>query len=173
MGSHEPPEQWAPAESLDPTPVWKQYALIALLGLAFVTAVGAYTVLAALPDVVTPPAAVPGGRVVLAVSEHPPGTTKLVAVGGWQNSFYLTNLGGDYVAVRKWWSPDVGGRELCGIDLLESSGGARFRDPCGGATFDAGGAVVSGTARRGLDRYLVARKGARLIVNVDHVIQGK
>ncbi len=173
MGTLEPPEHWAPAESLDPTPVWKQYALVALLAVAFVAVVGAYAFVALLPDVVTPPAALPGGRVVLAVSDHPPGTTKAIGVAGAQQAFYLTNLGGDFVAVRAWWSPEVGAREPCRVDLVESDAVARFRDPCGGSTFDARGRVVSGSAPRGLDRYLVSRKGDRLIVNIDHLIQGK
>lgn len=175
MGSHEPPEHWAPPESLDPTPVWKQYALVAILALAFVAGVGAYAYVAVLPDVVTPPAALPG-RVVLAASDHPPGTTKVVALDGWEDVFYLSNLGDDYVAVTRWWSPTVGARERCGVDLLASSpagSDSRFTDPCTGSTFDARGRVTSGSAPRGLDRYLVSRKGDRLIVNTDHLIQGK
>ena len=175
MGTPEPPEHWAPPESLDPTPVWKQYLLVGLMALAFLGVVGAYTCVAALPDVVTPPAAVPG-RVVLAISEHPPGTTKVVAVAGWRDAFYLSALGNDYVAVARWWSPQVGGAELCGIDLIaapSAGSAARFSDPCSGSTFDVHGRVVSGSAPRGLDRYLVSRKGDRLIVNTDHLIQGK
>ena len=173
MGTSEPPEHWAPPDSLDPTPVWKQYALALVLALAFAAAVGAYAYAAVLPDVVAPPAALPGGRVVLAGSQFPPGTTKVVGVGGWERSFYLTNLGRDYAAVRKWWSAEVGGNELCGVDLVESDPSGRFRDACTGSTFDVQGRVVSGSAPRGLDRYLVSRKGDRLIVNTDHLIQGK
>ncbi len=172
MGTLEPPEHWAPAESLDPTPVWKQYVLVALLALAFVAAAGVYAYAAVLPDVVAPPAALPG-RVVLAASEHPPGTTKAVGVAGAQQAFYLTNLGGEYVAVRTRWSAEVAGREPCGVDLIESDPVARFRDPCTGSAFDARGTVVRGPAPRGLDRYLVSRRGDRLIVNTDHLIQGK
>lgn len=174
MASHEPPEQWAPPDSLDPTPVWKQYVLVALLVLAFLAVAGAYAYVAILPDVVTPPAALPG-RVVLAASDHPPGTTKVVALGGWEEVFYLSNLGEDYVAVSRWWSSAVGAKERCGVDLLEAptaGSGSRFVEPCGGSTFDARGRVTSGPAPRGLDRYLVSRKGDRLIVNTDHVIQG-
>lgn len=172
MGSFEPTEHWAPPDSLDPTPVWKQYVLVALLALAFVALAGVYAYVAVLPDVVTPPAALPG-RVVLAASDHPPGTTKVVALAGWEETFYLSNLGEEYVAVARWWSPTVGSRDRCGIDLAETRADSRFVDPCSGSTFDARGAVVSGSASRGLDRYLVSRKGDRLIVNTDHLIQGR
>jgi len=67
----QPPEHWAGAASLDPTPVWKQYLLIAfgVLGALVLVLVVAYFALGV--QLATPPAAVPGGRVVLALSEIP------------------------------------------------------------------------------------------------------
>src|SRR2546428_13598061 len=67
----QPAEHWAGAESLDPTPVWKQYILVALLlvvGLVVVVIVAA-TALA--PQFAVPPALVPGDRLVLAASDIP------------------------------------------------------------------------------------------------------
>ena len=52
----QPAEHWAGAESLDPTPVWKQFALIGIfLALGLVLA-GGVAVFAAAPQLVTPPA---------------------------------------------------------------------------------------------------------------------
>lgn len=170
MGTSEPPEQWAPAESLDPTPVWKQYALVAILALGFLALSGVYAYLAVLPDVVTPPAALPG-RVVLSTGDHPPGTTKLVDIAGADRSFYLVRFGAeDAVALRTVWSPQVGGAQ-CRV-ALASQGPVRFGDTCTRSSFDERGMVVAGDAPRSLDRYLVSRKGDRLVVNLDHVIQG-
>ena len=42
MAFDEPEEHWAPPDSLDPTPVWKQYIVVVLLGVA-VVAFGAVT----------------------------------------------------------------------------------------------------------------------------------
>src|SRR3989442_5680817 len=67
----QPPELWAGPESLDPTPVWKQFALVGLflfLGLVLVGVVAAFAVA---PQLVTPPALVPGGRLVLPLSALP------------------------------------------------------------------------------------------------------
>ncbi|TMC29427.1 MAG: hypothetical protein E6J27_05540 [Chloroflexi bacterium] len=67
----QPAEHWAGPESLDPTPVWKQYVLIALLlvvGLVIIVAVG-LTALA--PEIVTPPSMVFGDRLVLAATDIP------------------------------------------------------------------------------------------------------
>src|SRR5436190_13765682 len=68
----QPPEHWAGPESLDPTPVWKQFALIGIflfLGLVLLTGVAAVAIA---PQVVTPPALVPGDRLVLPLSALPP-----------------------------------------------------------------------------------------------------
>src|SRR5256886_12453142 len=68
----QPPELWAGPESLDPTPVWKQFLLIGLflvIGLVLVVGVAAVAVA---PQLVTPPALVPGDRLVLPLSALPP-----------------------------------------------------------------------------------------------------
>ncbi len=178
MGSDEPVEHWAGPESLDPTPVWKQYLVVVLLALAFLGLGAAYAYVAVLPDAVTPPAAIPG-RVILAVADHPPGTTKKITLGG--DPFYLGRLGDEFYAISATWSPAVGGPARCAVRLVyeailvDGADAAKtpYVDDCTSSLFDARGAVVSGSAPRGLDRYLVSRKGDRLIVNTDHLIQGK
>ena len=61
----QPPELWAGPESLDPTPVWKQFLLIGLLLLGAIALVVGVSAVAVAPLVVAPPALVPGDRLVL------------------------------------------------------------------------------------------------------------
>ena len=72
----QPADHWAGPESLDPTPVWKQYLLVALLLFGGLIAVLVVSLLAILPQIVTPPALVPGDRLVLSLS----GTSAAAAV---------------------------------------------------------------------------------------------
>lgn len=67
----QPVEHWAGPGSLDPTPVWKQYLVVALFVVValLLVATVAYSALAV--ELATPPASVIGGRVVLAVSDTP------------------------------------------------------------------------------------------------------
>ncbi|MBM4434577.1 MAG: hypothetical protein FJ028_05655, partial [Chloroflexi bacterium] len=51
--------------------MWKQYILVALLLLASLILIAAVSIPALLPTLVTPPAAVPGGRIVLALADMP------------------------------------------------------------------------------------------------------
>ena len=187
MGFDEPAEHWAPPDSLDPTPVWRQYLVVVLLGFAVIAVAALYAYVASLPDVVTPPAVLPG-RVVLSSLQYPKGTTQRVAIAGPDATFYLTYAGSEPVAVRATWSPELGGPTTCSIVLpgetftqpdgssrrvfVRTDSGIEFVDSCTSSTFDARGQRVDGSAPRGLDRYLVSRKGDRLIVNTDHVIQG-
>jgi len=67
----QPAEHWAGAESLDPTPVWKQYILIALLLFGGLIVVLVVSLVAILPQIATPPALVPGDRLVLPVADLP------------------------------------------------------------------------------------------------------
>ncbi len=169
MGTAEPPEHWAPPDSLDPTPVWKQYVLVGALVLFFVALAAVYGAAAVAPDVVRPPALVPGNRLVLSTGEYPPGTTKLVDLAGAGRAFYLVRFSlDDAIAVRARWGVEPG-REDCAVSLRATSG---FEDSCTRSAFDARGDVATGTAPRALDRYLVSRKGDRLIVNLDRPITG-
>ncbi|OLC57578.1 MAG: hypothetical protein AUH85_02970 [Chloroflexi bacterium 13_1_40CM_4_68_4] len=178
MGFDEPIDHWAPPDSLDPTPVWKQYLLVVLLGSAIFLFGAIYAYVAFLPDLVTPPAALPG-RVVLGALQYAPGTTQKVTIAGPDETFYLTYARGVPLAVRATWSPTVSVEAQCRITLVAedplfdpATGDAVFLDSCTHSVFGASGDVLAGSAPRGLDRYLVARKGDRLIVNTDHLIQG-
>jgi len=187
VGFDEPEEHWAPPDSLDPTPVWKQYILVVLLGAGVFVFAIVYAYIALLPDVVSPPAVLPG-RVILSALQYAPGTTQKVSLAGPNATFYLTYDKAEPIAVRATWSPAISSGSQCAIVLpgepipgapgksVETAGmaanAAVFLDACTLSVFDARGDRVAGSAPRGLDRYLVSRKGDRLIVNTDHIIQG-
>src|SRR5688500_6692940 len=65
----QPPEHWAGPESLDPTPVGKEFLVVGLLALAALGVIAVVSLFALAPMFVTPPALVPGGRLVLS-REH-------------------------------------------------------------------------------------------------------
>ena len=143
----QPAEHWAGAESLDPTPVWKQYVLIALLLVVGLVVVVIVAVTALAPTFATPPALVFGDRLVLASTTLPP-------VGGFVKvgppivddgrSFYLVQPEkGDVHALRV---QQRGQR-------LDLEGGRMF------VKVDA------------LDQYLVSVSGDRVIVNLSRVIE--
>ena len=151
----QPVEHWAGPGSLDPTPVWKQYALVAvfvfvLLVLVSVVAYGALAV-----ELATPPANVIGGRVVLAMSDAPAvgGSGKrygppLVDEG---HTFYLFQYRkGEFLAILS-----------SAIALLPPGGdlGVSVRDAVGGPPLT-------------FDRYLVSVEGAKVVVNTSRVING-
>jgi hypothetical protein len=118
----QPPEHWAGPDSLDPTPVWKQFLLVGellALGLVLVGGVAAFAVA---PQFVTPPALVVGDRLVLPLSELPPAGIGGAGTLATQIGPPLVDeartflLGRDLdrvgvVAVRARWSPTPGGAE--------------------------------------------------------------
>jgi hypothetical protein len=174
----QPPEHWAPPESLDPTPVWKQYVLVAVLlflSLGLIAAVSAFALAAQL---VPPPAVVPGGRVVLARAEAPPSGELPRRFGApllaEEDAFWLIQpAAGELVAVSAWWRPPDGAAPCpVGIATARGSDGAVFRAGCAAEepTFGPRGAPLA--APRGLDRYLVSVDGERVIVNVSRPIRG-
>jgi hypothetical protein len=150
----QPVEQWAGPESLDPTPVWKQYLLVAafvLVALVLV-AVVAYSALAV--ELATPPASVIGGRVVLAASDVPGvgSTPKLYGAPlvDAQHAFYLLQYKpGTFLAVRAAGFPDLTHGDW-GYSVADSPGGLP----------------------PSFDRYLVAVEGAKVVVNTSRVING-
>jgi len=115
----QPPEHWAGPESLDPTPVWKQFALIGVFLVVGLILLGGVALFAAAPQLVTPPALVPGDRLVLPLSALPP-----AGIGGAgavpnrigpplidEGRSFLLGRGIDrteLVAVRALWSPGLG-----------------------------------------------------------------
>ena len=176
----QPPEHWAGAESLDPTPVWKQYLLVAILlvvGLAAVVFVG---VAALAPQFVRPPALVPGDRLVLAATDLP-------SVGSARSfgtplvddarSFYLVQpQKGVVLALRAHWDAGDGGKE-CRLTTPPAAAHAAFsavdcfiRDISRGQPlFDLNGRSTNGY--RDLDQYLVSVTGDRVIVNLSRAIE--
>jgi hypothetical protein len=176
----QPAEHWAGPESLDPTPVWKQYVLIALLlvvGLVVIVGVG---VAALAPSFVTPPALVPGDRLVLPVSDIP-------AVGGARafgaplvddaHSFYLVQPEkGRLLALRAHWDARDGAKQ-CRLTTPPAATRQSFAAvDCfiaditrGQPLFDLSGRSTNGY--RDLDQYLVSVSGDRVIVNLSRVIE--
>jgi hypothetical protein len=185
VGTHyhdQPPEQWAAAESLDPTPVWKQYLLVAgLLALSLVL-IGVVAVAALMPTLVTPPAVVPGGRVVLAREAvpafgQPPARIGAPLVGDGQAFWIAEPVRGEIVAVRARWSPSEDAPE-CEVSAIPSITGTLWSF---GASCPAGvevlGSPIFGprgepiAAPRSLGRYLVSVDGERVIVNIAREIR--
>ena|SRR5438445_4980938 len=174
----QPPDHWAGPESLDPTPVWKQFALIGVFLLFGLVLLGGVAVFAAAPQLVTPPALVPGDRLVLP-------SAALRAVGSPPNDFgppvvddarrfWLVRLSSNNaVAFRAWWSPTSGGPE-CPVEIGGVGGALGYVASCERTLgriyrFDALGDPVAG-APRGLDRYLVSVSDDRVIVNLSRLI---
>jgi hypothetical protein len=177
----QPVEQWAGPESLDPTPVWKQYLLVAALLVVGLVAIVAISVAALAPLVVTPPALVAGDRLVLAATDIPAvgAPPKLIAtpILDERRSFWLTQpRKGEVYAIRRAWLYTPGGAEACTIDSMGGPASAdqrTFIGHCAGAhapTFSATGHSFEG-GLRDLDRYLVSVSGDRVIVNLSRVIE--
>jgi hypothetical protein len=177
----QPVEQWAGPGSLDPTPVWKQYILVALLLFVGLVVVVVFSAMALAPNFVTPPALVPGDRLVLAVSDLPAvgATPKLISLPVIDDgrSFWLTQpRKGEIYAIRRTWLPVPNGTERCVIDTMGGPSSIEQRTligHCGGAhapTFSATGHSFEGGVRD-LDQYLVSVSGDRVVVNLSRVIE--
>ena len=183
----QPTEQWAGPESLDPTPVWKQYLLVAILLVVGLAAIVFFGVAALAPQLVTPPALVPGDRLVLAASDIPPvgPAPKLIAspVIDDARSFYLVQpTKGQVLALRAHWRLTATEPE-CRI-VVASGGPPRFVatdckvfvPPSDVPQFTMAGDPIDNTrldasTPRGLDQYLVSVSGDRVIVNLSRVIE--
>lgn len=178
----QPPEHWAGPESLDPTPVWKQFALVGLFLFAGFWLLVGVAVVAAAPQLATPPALVIGSRLVLPLSALPPAN-----IGGAgvlpnpvgpplideSHRFWLGRVDNDVLAVRAVWSPGRGLKE-CPVQASvvgEKVGYIAFCDSASGGlfSFDGRGNPVA-NATRGLDRYLVSVSTDRVVVNLDRLI---
>jgi hypothetical protein len=175
----QPPELWAGPESLDPTPVWKQFTLVGvflLLGLVIVGVVAAFAVA---PQVVSPPALVPGERLVLAPSDVPPLGAPPKRVGpplvDDAHAFWIARVSDTEVAAfSTHWS--LRGATNCPVawtPTVNSSPTRMYTASCGGrfvtAFFTERGEPSAG-APRGLDRYLVSVSDDRVIVNLSRLI---
>ena len=144
--------------------------------------IGAVAFAALAPQLVTPPAAVPGGRVVLALDQMP-------SVGGEPHYYGAPLVGeadafwiaqpapGEFVAVPARWSPTDGGPD-CEVLALEPlvapvwGFGARCpegSEVLGSPIFGLRGEPIA--APRSLARYLVSVGGDRVIVNISREIR--
>src|SRR6266511_2247561 len=164
MGTHyhdQPPEQWAEPVSLDPTPVWKQYILVAALLLLSLIVIAVVAIPALLPTIVTPPAAVPGGRVVLALADMPAVGAEPKRIGAplisEDQAFYIAQpLKGEYAAVLARWDPYDDPAHACAVVPGSPLWGPR-------------GEPIA--APRSLARYLVSVDRDRVIVNISREIR--
>ena len=174
----QPPEHWAGPESLDPTPVSKQFALIGLFLLLGLVLVGVVAAFAVAPQVVSPPALVPGERLVLAPGEIPTRGAPPKRFGqplvDDAHAFWMARLSEtETVAFRALWS-DGHGRD-CPVswnDTLDGRPLRFFSASCKGSSpilFNDRGEAGPG-APRGLDRYLVSVSDDRVIVNLSRLI---
>ncbi len=183
MGTREadqPVEQWSGPESLDPTPVWKQYILVALLlflGLAVVIAV---SVTALAPLFVTPPALVPGDRLVLAAADVAQAAQAPKRIGSPflddQRAFWLAKAPtGIYSAVLTYWVLHDSDRpNFCQvhIDTRSAETPKGLVADCGlRGTYHFSADGIARDSARDVDRYLVSVSGDRVIVNLSRVIQ--
>lgn len=185
MGTHyhdQPPEHWAGPESLDPTPVWKQYLLVAALLVLSLVLIGGVAFVALAPQLVSPPAVVPGGRVILALADMPGVNEEPRFYGAplvdEEHAFWIAQpASGDYVAVAARWSPSEGGAE-CEVTALEPLIAPvwGFGATCPEGS-DVGGSPIFGprgepiAAARSLSRYLVSVDRDRVIVNVSRELR--
>lgn len=174
----QPPDHWAGPESLDPTPVWKQFALIGVFLFIGLLLLGGVALFAAAPQLVTPPALVAGDRLVLPATAlrpvgSPPNDLGPPVVDDdrriWLSRLSSTNA----VAFRARWSPTPGGPE-CPVGVAVFGGSLGYVASCEPTvgrlfTFDAQGNSRDG-ASRGLDRYLVSVSDDRVIVNLSRLI---
>ena len=177
----QPAEHWAGAEPLDPTPVWKQYVLIALLLFGGLIAVLVVSLLAIAPQIVTPPALVPGDRLVLPISDLPGvgAPAKLVALPflDADRALWLVQPAkGEVYAFRRAWSFQRDGGTPCSIEIMGLAAAEQrtFIAKCSDGrapTFGGRGQSFEGPAIRGLDQYLVSVSDDRVIVNLSRVIE--
>jgi hypothetical protein len=177
---HDEPENWVGPESLDPTPIWKQGIVVGVLLLLALALIAGISVPALLPQVVSPPASVLGGRVVLALGQMPPVNGQPVRFGAPlvddAHSFYVAQPAkGVYVAVTPRWTAENG--TSCGVAVVAASTAPMWRYVASCPGFETFAAITFGlsgeplTASRSLERYLVSVDRDRVIVNISRTIE--
>ena len=177
----QPPEHWAGPESLDPTPVWKQFALIGiflLLGLALIVVVAG---LSFATQLATPPALVFGDRLVLSTADlpvvgGPPKRVGAPLVPEDQALWLARTSPTEVVAFSAHWTRDSATDcPVTWTDQLTINNAVlrTFVASCPGSGTDSffteNGAPMLNAAR-GLDRYLVSVANDRVIVNLSRLI---
>jgi hypothetical protein len=138
------------------------------------------SLLAIAPHIVTPPALVPGDRLVLAIADLPAAGAPPKLVGppllGADREFWLVQpVKGEVYAFRRAWSFQTDSGVSCTIEMmgLASVTQRTFIAHCpdGHApTFGGRGQSFEGPTMRGLDQYLVSLSDDRVIVNLSRVI---
>jgi hypothetical protein len=177
----QPPEHWAGPESLDPTPVWKQFALIGaflLIGLVLVIAVAG---LSFATQLATPPALVFGDRLVLSTADVPavgaaPRRVGAPLVPEDQALWLARTSPTDVVAFSAHWMRDSATDcPLTWSDKIAINAVTlpTYVASCPGSgadpVFTQNGAPMLNAAR-GLDRYLVSVTNDRVVVNLSRLI---
>lgn len=177
----QPPEHWAGPESLDPTPVWKQFALIGIflfIGLALIVAVAG---LSFATQLATPPALVFGDRLVLSTADlplvgAPPKRVGVPLVAENQALWLARTSPTEAVAFSAHWTRDSATDCLVTWSDRLTINNAVLRTyvascPGSGAdsVFTESGAPMLNAAR-GLDRYLVSVTNDRVVVNLSRLI---
>jgi len=177
----QPPDHWAGPESLDPTPVWKQFVLIGvflLIGLVLVVAVAG---LSFATQLATPPALVFGDRLVLSPADLPVVGAAPKRVGApvvpedqalWLGRASPTEI----VAFSAHWMRDSATDcPLTWNDKLTINNATlrTYVASCPGSgadsVFTENGAPMLNAAR-GLDRYRVSVSNDRVVVNLSRLI---
>jgi hypothetical protein len=144
--------------------------------------IGLIAIPALLPSMVTPPAAVLGGRVVLARDAIPASNYEPLRVGPplveEARAFFISEpVKGELVAVQATWSPSEGGPE-CAVTAIPpftapvwsySASCPPGTDVAGSPIFGPRGEPIA--APRSLARYLVSVDRDRVIVNVSREIR--
>jgi hypothetical protein len=185
MGTHghdDDAAHWAPPESLDPTPIWKQGIVVGVLLLMSLALILGISIPALLPQAITPPGVVPGGRVVLPLASMPALNGEPLRIGpalvDAEHSFYIAQPAkGEFVAVRTRWQGPESGTAACDVRTQAFSivPAWRYVASCPGVqtlaaiTFGPRGEPL--TAARSLERYLVSVDRDRVIVNISRVIE--
>src|SRR5688500_16940494 len=127
----QPPEHWAGPESLDPTPVWKQFLVVGLLALGALAVIAVVSLFALPPQLAAPPAARARGRVVVARVALPGVAQRTKRIGGGlmpeERAIWIGQVAvGEDVAVSAFGShPESGTR--CPVIAGSTPEGVRWR----------------------------------------------
>ena len=151
----QPVEHWAGPGSLDPTPVWKQYLIVALFVIVTLVLVAGVAYSALAVELATPPANVIGGRVVLAASDVPgvgaPPKRYGAPLVEDVHAFYLFQYKkGEFLAIAASAFPSVPPTSAIGVSSIDAPGGPPLS----------------------VDHYLVSVEGQRVVVNTSRLISG-
>lgn len=177
----QPPEHWAGPESLDPTPVWKQFLLVGLLALGALAIIAVVSLFALAPLLAAPPALVPGDRLVLSRAAlpgvmQPPARIGAELVPEIRALWILQVTKGEYIAVSAYWAHPQSGERCPVLAGKQTPGRAgavwRAAGGCDGTSWNFSPRGEPINAPRGLDRYLVSVEGDRVIVNLSRAIRG-